>query len=115
MKKLILLVATVLVCGSIAVADDNKNNSCWGQDKNGNFYQGQYRGTEQTIRTNSTTNNSTSDNSSHTGTSKGALGKDTGLSGTMERKESSGSSTSHESSVTIDEKRICVPNEYLNK
>lgn len=114
MKKLLLLVATVLVCGSIAIADDNTNNSCWGQDKNGNFYQGQYRTTERTVTTNSNTNTGSSSNSGNRGTSEGSLGTSTKLSGTAERSQSSGSSSNHGTSVTISEKQICVPNDQLN-
>ncbi len=115
MKKLVLVVTAVLLCGSIAVADDNKNASCWGQDKNGNFYQGQYRSTERTIQTNSNTNTGSSSNSGNKGTTEGSLGTSTKLSGTAERSESSGSSSNRGTSVTISEKQICVPNDAINK
>ena len=115
MKKIMLFVATVLLCGSIAVADDNKNSSCWGQDKDGNFYQGQYRSTERTIQTNSNTNTGSSSNSGNKGTSEGSLGTTTKLSGTAERSESTGSSSNRGTSVTISEKQICVPNDALKQ
>ncbi|GEM_PF-7011889 len=113
MKKILIIVGVLFTLNFSVIADDN--NTCYGRTANGGWYQGQYRGTERTISTNTNTTSGSSANTGNSATTDASLStQKVGMSGNMTRTESTGASSSNSIDRGNDVKQICVPNSVIN-